>query len=293
VGLQYGFNIQGRLTSQVTPDGGHFVFTSSERLTAYNNFGSECEGRAVNDQPVREPGPCGEVYLYAAATETLACVSCNPSGAPPAGSARLPERFVEGYHDAGIEPGTLQTPRAVSDDGNRVFFSSPDQLTEGVPSPTTTKGETLPLAINWEYEPNVYEYENGVVHLIAPSAVLVNSTPSGNDVFLDTFSQLTPTDQDGSPDVYDARVGGGFPALAPPACAGASCQGNPAPAPIFSTPASVTFSGPGNFPPAPTSSQPPPKPKPKACKKGFVRKKGRCVRRHKTKKTTRSIRRGK
>jgi hypothetical protein len=246
-GLKYGFPPSGRLTSEVTPDGQHLVFASRERLTPYNNFGPECNGFATEGRPVRSPGKCAEVYLYTASANTLVCASCNPSGAPPVGSARLPERFVEESPANSLEPGTLPAPRALSDDGSRVFFSSPDQLTGEAPSPTTTIGPQAPLAINWEYEPNVYEYEVGGVHLIAPSAVLLTSTPSGSNVFFDTFSQLTPQDKDGSPDVYDARVGGGFPALAPPACSGTSCQGSPAPAPIFATPASVTFGGQGNF----------------------------------------------
>jgi hypothetical protein len=283
-GLSYGTApTASRLTSEVTPDGQQIVFVSIERLTEYNNFGPECNGSfSVGTGPSRSSGPCGEVYLYTAAANSLICVSCDPSGAPPVGSARLPEAFAEGYFDGSLEPGTLQAPRAISDDGSRVFFSSPDQLTGQAPSPTTTKGPQVPLALDWEFEPNVYEYEAGVVHLIAPAAVLLTSTPSGNDVFVDTLSQLTPQDTDGSPDVYDTRVSGGFPALAPPACSGSACQGNPAPSPIFATPTSVTFSGPGYLPP-----------RPKVCRKGFVRKKTKCVRKRKAKKATKPTRRGK
>ena len=238
---------------------------------------------------MRSPGLCAEVYLYTAATGAITCVSCNPSGAPPAGSARLAERFVEGYFDNGLEPGTLKQPRAISDDGSRVFFSSPDQLTGEAPPPTTTRGPQVPLAIDWEFEPNVYEYEGGNIHLIASAAVLLTSTPSGNDVFFDTYSQLTPQDTDNSPDVYDARVDGGFPVLAPPACSGTSCQGAPAPAPIFATPASVTFNGVGNFPPpAPEAGvKRKAKAKPTKCRRGFSIRHGQCARKSKPKKRAR------
>jgi hypothetical protein len=276
VGLFYGFEEAGRLTSEVTPDGQHLVFVSRERLSEYNNIGPECNGHASNGEAFREPGPCGEVYLYTVADNSLVCVSCSPSGAPPAGSARLPERFVEGYADGLLEPGTLQAPKAVGDDGRRVFFSSPDQLTGEAPAPKTTKGEKEPMAINWEFEPNVYEYEAGGVHLIAPAALLLTITPSGRDVFFDTLGQLVPQDRDGSPDVYDARVDGGFPVLAPPACSGTSCQGVPGSAPIFATPTTATFSGPGNF-------APPSPPKPVKCKKHRVLKHKRCVKKPKTK----------
>jgi hypothetical protein len=272
IGLQYDPNppAGGRLTSELTPDGRHLVFTSSERLSEYNNVGPECSGHANNGEPIREPGPCGEVYLYTVADNSLACLSCNPSGAPPAGSARLPERFVETPLYPGLEPGTLPVPKAISDDGSRVFFSSPDQLTGEVPPPATTNGPSEPLAINWEFEPNVFEYEAGGVHLIAPAAVLLTTTSSGRDVFFDTLRQLVPQDRDGSPDVYDAREGGGFPVLAPSACSEGSCQGVPGSAPIFATPATATFSGPGNF------SFPL---RPVKCKKGRVLKHKRCVKR--------------
>jgi hypothetical protein len=287
VGLQ---TAESSLTSEVTPDGQHIVFASKERLTEYNNVGPECTGQDVNGVPQRSPAPCAEVYLYTAGADRLVCVSCDPSGAPPTGSARLPAASPEGYLDGDMEPGTSQAPRAVSDDGSRVFFSSPDQLTGEAPPPATTTGPQVPMARNWEFEPNVYEYEGGGVHLIAPAAVLLTSTSSGNDVFFDTLRQLTPQDTDSSPDVYDARVAGGFPALAPPTCSGTSCQGNPAPAPIFATPASSTFNGVGNFPPpAPATATPKAKPKPKACKKGFVRRRvkghSKCVRKPNAKKS--------
>ncbi len=275
-GLAYGDPITGRLTSQVTPDGQHLVFASSARLTSYDNFGPECNGRAVGGEPVRQPGPCVEVYLYTALTGELVCVSCNPSGAPPVGSARLPLRSEEGYLDNALEPGTLPLPLAVSDDGGRVFFSSPDRLTKEAPMPVTTKSSQAGIAINWEYEPDVYEYEKGSVHLIAPAAVLLTATPSGQDVFLDTYGQLVPEDRDGSPDVYDARVDGGFPVLAPFACLGVSCQGTPAAPTIFATPPSATLTGVGDYPP--TAG-----PKPKRCRKGFVLRKKRCMARPKKK----------
>lgn len=225
------------ITSQVTPDGRHLVFVSKESLTSYDQDGY------------------GEVYLYDEATNDLACVSCDTSGTPPSGSAFLAEEEPEGSLDF-EEPHTLPHPLVISDDGNRVFFSSPDQLTPEAPAPTPIgPGEYHYFAKNafTEPEPDAYEYENGHVYLIAPDAVILASTPTGNDVFFDTLAQLVPQDRDGSPDVYDARVDGGFPALASPECSGTACQGAPAPAPIFATPPSVTFDGVGNFPPpAPT-----------------------------------------
>jgi hypothetical protein len=59
-------------------------------------------------------------------------------------------------------------------------------------------------------------------------------SPDGSDIFFDTTQGLVPQDTDGAPDVYDARVDGGFPPEPGPIqpCSGDACQGpltNPAP----------------------------------------------------------------
>lgn len=273
------------LTSEMTPDGEHLAFVSRERLTAYENLGPDC----VLSQGELKPGACAEVYLYDAPTSHLACVSCSPEGVPPVGSARLPHRqFAEGSTIV-MNPGTLPRPRAISDDGSRVFFDSPDQLTPEAPTPSITNAIEV-LAERGDFEPNAYEYEDGHTYLIAPAAVVLNTTPNGNDVFISTFAQLVPQDRDGSADVYDARVDGGFPVLAAPACSGTSCQGVPSPSPIFATPPSVTFNGMGNFPPPSPAAKSRAKSKatPGRCKKGYVKKRGRCVKKSKASKSSHS-----
>jgi hypothetical protein len=243
--LPPGFHYQDQnLTAQVTPDGQQLVFLDSESLTSYRQEGAE------------------EIYLYDEPSNRLTCVSCNPTGAPPAGGASFTIRAIgtnEGFNEGRYaEMSTLPETRVISEDGSRVFFDSPDQLTPEAPAPAPTRYPygLHNIALGGEaLEPNLYEYENGRIHLIAPAARLLTSSASGNDVFFDTYSQLVPQDRDGSPDVYDARVDGGFPALAPLACSGTSCQGPPAAAPIFATPASVTFAGVGNFPAAPATPE--------------------------------------
>ena len=69
--------------------------------------------------------------------------------------------------------------------------------------------------------------------------------------------------------------------MTPPLCTGTGCQGPPEPAPTFATPSSVTFNGPGNFPPPVAVTV---RPKVAKCKKGDVKKKGKCVRKAKAKK---------
>jgi hypothetical protein len=246
-----------RLTSEVTPDGKHLVFLSSEHIAPYDNVGSACSVNNENGEP--EPHGCAEVYLYGSSSNALVCVSCDPSGFRPADSSSLAKELTAAVSlDLDEDPMTLVRPLVVSEDGQRVFFTSPDQLTPEAPppSPGQFEGGGGIAQEGGSFEENVYEYESGHIYLIARDAALAAATPSGNDVFFYTDAQLVPQDRDGTIDIYDARVDGGFPALAAPECSGTSCQGLPAPAPIFVAPPSTTFSGVGNFT-APASSAAP------------------------------------
>ena len=96
-------------------------------------------------------------------------------------------------------------------------------------------------------------------------SAFIDACESGADVFFMTTGKLAPQDSDDAYDVYDAHeCTGGSPCIAPPgssppACTTAdACRSAPTPQPsVFSTPASATFSGPGNPGPAPAA-----KPKP-------------------------------
>jgi DNA-binding beta-propeller fold protein YncE len=211
-----------RRTAEVTPDGRHMAFVSTERLTGYNNTPVEptlCEVNNVS-------GPCSEVFEYDAPSETLVCASCNPSGARPSGPSLIP----------GAENARYQQ-HVLSDDGSRVFFDSLDALDS--------------RDVNGEVD--VYEYEGGHDYLISGGisdnrSTFLDADANGDNVFFVTSQQLVPEDEDGAADVYDARVGGGFgDGVAQLTCTGTGCQGVPSPPPVFATPSSVTFNGLGNF----------------------------------------------
>ena len=73
----------------------------------------------------------------------------------------------------------------------------------------------------------------------------------GHDVFFVSGDLLVPRDQEAAPSIYDARVDGGEAPEAAPSepCQGEACQ--PAtPAPPNTTPASLSFEGPGNRAPS-------------------------------------------
>jgi len=217
----------------VTPDGTHLAFMSVEPLTGYGNV-----------DPVGEEGAPEaehEVFEYGAETGQLVCVSCDPSGAPPLGSAfigaELSERTSTPFHQ----------PRSVSDDGSRVFFTSPDPLVPGLVGGSD----------------KVFEFEEGSVRLISGAedgsrAVFLDASASGNDVFFATREQLTPTDDGESMEVYDARVDGGLPVPSSPTpCQDGSCRAPLESPPPLSMPLSASFVGPGNLTPAarPTRKQ--------------------------------------
>ena len=112
----------------------------------------------------------------------------------------------------------------------------------------------------------------------------MDASADGDDVFIREYQKLVPQDtQEGAPTVYDVHVDGGFPEPAvSPACVTAdACRSAPAVQPsIFGEPASQTFSGLGNLT-AEAKVKAKSKSKPKKCKKGSVKKKGKCVKKAK------------
>jgi hypothetical protein len=73
----------------------------------------------------------------------------------------------------------------------------------------------------------------------------LDADTSGANAFFNTNASLLPQDP-GLFDVYDARIGGGFPQpTTSPVCEGEACQG-PANPPNDPTPSSSTFNGFGN-----------------------------------------------
>ncbi|HTA32593.1 MAG TPA: hypothetical protein VK721_04130 [Solirubrobacteraceae bacterium] len=213
----------------VTPDGEHLAFMSVNPLTGYDNI----------DQRTGKADP--EVYEYDAETGVLVCASCDAGDVPPLGSAfigaTLDERASTAFHQ----------PRSLSDDGGRLFFSSPDPLVPGLQGGSD----------------KLFEYENGAAQLISGSeaggeAVFLDASASGDDVFFATREPLTATDADELLDVYDARVDGGLSMpIVPTPCQGSACQEPYGSPPSLAAPISAVFVGQGNLPTVPA---PAPKP---------------------------------
>ena len=236
-------------TALVSADGGVLLFRSQEQLSAYDNEG----------QP--------ELYRYEAGSGQLSCVSCNPTGEAPLGSAKLSSIGV-----SATEPQknpALALSRNLSADGKRAFFETTDPL---VVNDTNGRG-----GCELEGPPegrtpsclDVYEWEaqgtgscsedvqgGGCLYLLStgqsPNAsYFADASLNGDDAFLITRSAgLVGQDQDQLQDVYDARVGGGLASQNPPrapACESLdACHRAPAPPPGFESPATANLAGPGN-----------------------------------------------
>jgi hypothetical protein len=190
-----------------------------------------------------------DVYRYDVASDTLTQVSLGDGGAGNgAFDASTPDVAPGGF------PNEL--PRSLSADGRRAFFTTPESL--------------LPEDVNDRSD--VYEWSDGRLGLVSAGTAGVEATfqgasPDGRDAFIQTDATLTPDDRDnGDRDLYDARVGGGFPREPPPGeeqpsrepppreppptgCG--TCQGPPPATGSGATPKSTTPPARGRSPPAP------------------------------------------
>jgi WD40-like Beta Propeller Repeat len=294
---------------RVTPDGRTLVFSSRLSLTGYDSEQAapgECEGTETGNRG-QDNDKCSQVYVYDAASGKLACASCDSSGARPVGDARLgPDQEGQSYF------GTLPyyEPRNLSEDGGRLFFETPDPLVSrdtdgasGCPR-VYAEGHACQDVYEWELPASVGEAEAGVNSCTSSSpdfsvaaggcvfpvsdvagdnnSFFLDASPDGSDVFIATADQLVPSDTDQAIDVYDARVGGGFPVAAvAPVCDNAdSCKAPVSPQPgVFAPTGSATFSGPGNPPPPPAPPAAVVKPMKKTvkCSKGKKLSRNKCV----------------
>jgi hypothetical protein len=230
------------LSSRVTPDGRYLLLSSPKKLTMYNNINAE--GRPVE-----------ELYLYSAQTESLTCISCNPGGARPLGGS---ETSIEGFNNG-------YAPRNLSDDGDQVFFTSSDSLAAGA-----TAGRN---AYEWEREGvgsctesearAPAEYSGGCIYLLAAGGSLLDASANGDGVFVASHLSFVAQDTDGSEDVYEVRVDGGFPAPKVSSCVGEECQGELNAPLSFSVPGSTGAPLVGNAAP-PGETRNPAKPAPRS-----------------------------
>jgi hypothetical protein len=215
--------------------GSVLAFTSVRPLTGYDNTGRESEQ------------PTAEVFLYDAEADALDCVSCNPTGARPQGGASLP---------AWSTP--FEQSRFLSADGRRLFFMSSDGLdvNDENQAQDVYEFERPGVGTCTEQQATYVTAAGGCLFLISSGddherSALIDASPDGRDIFFATTEALVKQDEDVRFDIYDARVGGGFPAPPPPPtpCANSEeCHGTAPPFPASSTAGSAGFTDHGPEP---------------------------------------------
>lgn len=215
----------GFWNSEVSADGRYLLFSSTERLSDYDNMGTP------------------QAYLYDGETGDLRCVSCPLSEDPPvAGPPGRDDPLGRGGED--VENRLRPPVRLVGEgDGVKVILQSYDALAVG-----GAKGRL-----------GFYLWENGQVSMIGTSTLesgnnvrFAGASRSGDEIYFTTYDQLSWQDTDRQVDIYTARVGGAVsPQSSPPAVcdplAEGSCQpyggvGLPAAPPAIGS----TAVGPGN-----------------------------------------------
>ncbi len=204
-----------------------------------------------------------DLYRYDDQTSELNCLSCT-------GNGEFPVRIM-GNPTGSADPAAAQEGRVANSAVTDIVFCTAEAL---LPSDHNTTMD-------------VYEWREGQMILISKdtgnlgtATFLGTGTPpsisqDGKDVYFATEARLVPSDRDtdAATDIYDARIGGGFPAPKPEAriCAnGEICRGATTEPPKPLSNESTTFSGPGNPQPANPS-------KPR-CRRGTARRHGKCVR---------------
>lgn len=245
--------------ARVSADGHRLLFLSTAELTPYDNRNAK----------TGTPEP--EAYLFTApgtAGAGIVCASCNPSGERPIGPADLPGAEPNG--GGPLAPDSYK-PRLLSADSRRVFFESFDSL-----SVADTNGDRD--VYQWEAQgTGSCERVGGCVDLISSGraengASFVDASADGSDAFFLTDGSLVPADT-GLVDVYDARVGGGFPeSTSAIPCFGDACQALP-PAPEQAPLGSLRS--------RPSGNEETIEFKPLHCKKNEFKKLGRCIKKPK------------
>ena len=220
--------------AQTNGNGDFFVFSSYGRLLR-------------NDTDAAK-----DVYRYDVETGSLVRVSVGEAGYDANGNN---DACGEESCDASIsdnqEHGEVYkqrdlNSRAMSEDGSTIIFKTADELSQ-----TAVNG--LSNVYEWREVPGSSQGSVSLVSSGSASEGVEEAVMSetGDDIFFKTSQGLLPQDTDGQSDIYDARVGGGFPSSAAPVqpCSGDACQGpltNPAP---LLVPGSVSQAPEGNLPP--------------------------------------------
>jgi hypothetical protein len=197
-----------------------------------------------------------QLYRWTVGDATPTCMSCESTDgvARPGGvSLTVQENIVTERYLTPTTPDTAasdnfaktriaQVGHSLSDDGRWLLFDSPDRLV------SEDENDVRDVYL-WDRD----AAPGGELQLVTsgqgntPSYAL-DLDPTGRNAFFTTREGLVPADDDGTYDVYVARIGGGFPDNSGESCVGQACRPpvipDPPRGPISSTPSGPVTVGP-------------------------------------------------
>jgi hypothetical protein len=273
-------------TGRVSADGQAVVFRSHLSPTGYDNEPGGGSCFAVDH------AACPEFFRYHFGDVGPSCLTCDPTGLPPALGGPTLQSIDSGTAVVAHPTGT----RFASASGNQVFFETPEQLVgadvngdHGCPLILRPNRPTLSCQDVYEWEamgsgscteasPAFSVPNGGCLFLLSTGtspdpSFFGDASASGEHAFIFTSDQLVPSDEDQLYDLYDVAVGGGLSLQnqgeeqPPTGCEVEACGG----------------AVPGDLEAGSAAFRGPPDPKPEHCSKGRVAMGFRCVKRHRKK----------
>jgi hypothetical protein len=235
------------LTEQQTTESGRYLLLNAHTPLIDSGPEADTDGGAL------------DVYRYDADTGQFMRLSSDTSGS--GGNEPNAETKIAYIASTGGEQPNAYHP-AMSDDGQTVAFSTSEAL-----SPFDHNDDT-----------DAYVWHEGRVALITGGSTMngrgITEPPmvssDGQNIFTTNEEALTPNHANTTLNSYDVRVDGGFAFPGSNPCMGEACR-PPASGPSTPTGPATQQAGAGNPPP------------PRSCPKGKVRRKGHCVKVHRSK----------
>lgn len=252
---------------QATPDGRYLLFQSKAQLTPDDTstvaqlFEYDAQTGELARVSVGHRDPGG--YPCAATGHTEAGFACDGNTEDPDFAPTIGVPIFTGAAKAMGEDGGL----SLSSDGSTILFSSNAPLVPGANEVCrhTYEYRSHPGAIAQGNVSLLSDPQQVASVFISGCGSLAAMDPSARDILVSSSNPLVPQATNSASNIYDAREDGGFPAPERPVgCEAEHCQ-RLSPAPAESPNATEGFTAPPN---------------PLYCRKGFVAKGGKCVRKH-------------
>jgi hypothetical protein len=197
-----------RSTSEITPNGRHFLFRTYYPMTP------------------NDTDNAADIYRYDDVTGELVRVSVGTSGTGGNGDSL----------DAEMPQAPEHTHPSITDDGEEVVFATSEAL-------SADDGNGAPDVYIWKNGHTALLSTGSV----GGGATAADIDASGRNIYFESTQQLTQEDTDSVSDVYDARIDGGVSFARIESCKGEACQPPQSGVQPTPTPGSGRSNGAGNY----------------------------------------------